>query len=134
NSQGIRPPLHRRQWRCSSLKYCSMFDSSCLTGVAHRRPRCTWLICGGPLGQTIATAISEKKSVAAAATLVFLMEGLGYPWARAFKRYTASRTGLSAATFALSGEFLRFSTISSRLFASAALPLGEWWSIAWAAV
>ena len=27
-----------------------MFDSSCLTGVAHRCPRCTCLFCGGPLG------------------------------------------------------------------------------------
>src|SRR5690606_2980829 len=26
-----------------------MLDSSCLTGVAHRRPPCTWLFCGGPL-------------------------------------------------------------------------------------
>lgn len=44
NNEGIGPPLHRRQRRCSALKCSSMFDSSCLGGVAHRRsnaPACS---------------------------------------------------------------------------------------------
>src|SRR5690606_26524532 len=69
-NQGIRPPLHRRQWRCSSLKYTSMFDSSCLTGVARRRPRCTCLFCGGPQGPA---AKSPGHSAAAASAPVALL-------------------------------------------------------------
>src|SRR5690606_1047724 len=88
NTQGIRPPLHRRQWRCSSLKYCSMFDSSCLTGVAPRRPRCTWLFCGGPLAPAAkypghsATAASAPVALLVAQILQYVRLLVPY-WRRA---------------------------------------------------
>ena len=38
NNSGIRPPLHRRSLRCSSLKYTGYSPSSRLALAAHQRP------------------------------------------------------------------------------------------------
>ena len=49
NNSGIRPPLHRRSRRCSSLKYTGYARSSRLALAAHQRPRCSELFMTGPL-------------------------------------------------------------------------------------